>query len=615
MYLHELKLWNFRKYGTKDRKSINIDNAGLVVQFQQGLNLLVGENDSGKTAIIDAIKQVLNTQSYESIRLDSTDFYKPFAGDRTNELRIECIFKGFSNEEAGQFLEWAGYEGDKFVLKVCLTATLKKDGLIISDIKAGSDEEGTQLDGNARNLLRVTYLKPLRDADVELSAGYRSRLAQILRSYPILQKKKGETHKLEGFVKDANTNIEKYFTTDGEEILRTVNEDNFYRFLSQRKKEYNPPKAGIDISNKELSEILKTLNLRIDENKAGLGTQNLLFIAIELILLQKNKNGLKLCLIEEIEAHLHTQAQMRLIEFLNGIESQQFILTSHSPNLASKIDLDKVIICRNNDVYSLKKGLTELEDEDYSFLKRFLDVTKANLFFAESVIIVEGDAENILVPAIAEIIGRPLHEWGVSIVNVGSKAFLRYLKIFKRKDGKRMNMPIACITDLDIQQVSEGNGTKNTKNKVADVESKKLKKIGSNKIKIYHSPLWTMEYDVACGELQNEIFQAIHIAKLQHSRTKNQDFRGLSSAEISKRKSEVNVKLASFKSKYEGNSKRVAFEIYKTLDNNGASKAVTAQYFADILRSDKSKYASILRNDAQIKYIIDAIEFVTKPLE
>ena len=54
MYLSTRKLWNFRKYGT------GLDDApGLEIHFQNGVNVLIGENDSGKTAIVDAIRYVL----------------------------------------------------------------------------------------------------------------------------------------------------------------------------------------------------------------------------------------------------------------------------------------------------------------------------------------------------------------------------------------------------------------------------------------------------------------------------------------------------------------------------------------------------------------------------
>lgn len=94
---------------------------------------------------------------------------------------------------------------------------------------------------------------------------------------------------------------------------------------------------------------------------------------------------------------------------------------------------------------------TKLSFSSYQFLERDLwSNPKANLFFAKGVIIVEGDAENLLIPTIAEIIGRPLHRYGVSIVNVGSTAFKRYADIFKRKDGSDFGVPVSIISDLDV---------------------------------------------------------------------------------------------------------------------------------------------------------------------
>lgn len=622
MYLSELKLWNFRKYGTKNKKSVSENNPGLIVPFQNGLNLLVGENDSGKTAILDAIKFVIGTQTYESLRLDDKDFFIDKSGKRCNELKVECVFRGFTTEEASHFLEWAGFEeteGEcKFVLNVRLNAYRKDNGRIISDVKAGSDSEGVQLDGKARNLLRTTYLKPLRDADQELSSGSRSRLAHILISHQLFKKQKDEhgnpiDHELESILKKANSEIEDYFKNkDGKEILTNINEDNFRKFVSKRKLEEIQSDARINVTGKELSDILRSLNLKIDENKTGLGTQNLLFIATELILLQRNE-GLKLCLIEEIEAHLHAQAQIRLIEFLNKKKEQQFILTTHSPNLASKVDLNKIIISKSDNVFPISNS-TYLENEDFEFLRRFLDVTKANLFFAEGIIIVEGDAENILVPTIAEIIERPLHEYGVSIINVGSKALLRYAKIFKRSDKRIMHIPVACITDLDIKQSLVDGNVANVKNKNPETEREKLNKLKSEKdgIGVFSSPLWTLEFDLALGQLREPLYQAIYVAQLIKSRTKSQNFKGLTSDEVKDRKEKAIEKLRLIESSFPGNGKRIAFEIYKPIESKKVSKAVVAQYLSSFLLLETAKFREILKTDPQIKYIVKAIEFVTK---
>ena len=69
MYLPILRLWNFRKY------CAGADNKpGLEIHFRNGVNVLIGENDSGKTAIVDAIRYVLRTQSGEFIQFEDKDF-------------------------------------------------------------------------------------------------------------------------------------------------------------------------------------------------------------------------------------------------------------------------------------------------------------------------------------------------------------------------------------------------------------------------------------------------------------------------------------------------------------------------------------------------------------
>src|SRR5207253_5104422 len=74
----------------------------------------------------------------------------------------------------------------------------------------------------------------------------------------------------------------------------------------------------------------------------------------------------------------------------------QVLLTTHSPHFASKVDLERLIIVSRRRCYPLLRAYTKLDPTDYEFLRRFLDVTKANLFFARGVTIVEGDAENLM---------------------------------------------------------------------------------------------------------------------------------------------------------------------------------------------------------------------------
>lgn len=181
MYLKNIKLWNFRKYGSD--MGFDPVKPNLNLNFVQGLNVLIGENDSGKTAIIDAIKLVLKTHSYEYLKVEDKDFYKD-----STRFRIELEFHDLTDEEAKNFIEWLGWTetGEKVTpylkLKYDVTRTDKK--VLPSDIKAGTDSDGSQLSAEAREYLKTTYLRPLRDAENELIAKKNSRLSQILLADP-----------------------------------------------------------------------------------------------------------------------------------------------------------------------------------------------------------------------------------------------------------------------------------------------------------------------------------------------------------------------------------------------------------------------------------------------
>lgn len=306
------------------------------------------------------------------------------------------------------------------------------------------------IDGKARELLKAVYLKPLRDAEREMSAGRNSRISQILLSHPIFQGKK--EHRLLDIFNAANHSIEEYFTEDGEGkvILQTIRE-NLKAFNGQE----TPHQATLQTSEARLKAIMESLSLSASEVHPGLGELNLLFIAAELILLkEQNEGGIKLALIEELEAHLHPQAQLRLINYLQDEYHEngaQIIISTHSPILASKINLKNLILLKEGKGYDLAEDKTGLEKDGYLFLQRFLDSTKSNLFFAKGIIMVEGDAENILLPVIADIIDCSLEKHGVSVVNVGSTAFLRYSRIMVRHNGSTIGIPVSVVTDCDIK--------------------------------------------------------------------------------------------------------------------------------------------------------------------
>ena len=107
--ISELKIYNFRRFKSVDGAP------GLKITFHKGLNALIGENDSGKTAVIDALKLVLLTQSNEYIRPTDEDFYKSNNGDVCSEFKIDCMITEFTQNEAKNFIEYLTFKknGDK----------------------------------------------------------------------------------------------------------------------------------------------------------------------------------------------------------------------------------------------------------------------------------------------------------------------------------------------------------------------------------------------------------------------------------------------------------------------------------------------------------------------
>lgn len=547
MYLKNIKLWNFRKFGSDG--VFNVSEPNLNLDFTSGLNVLIGENDSGKTAIIDAIKLVLKTHSFEWLKIEKDDFF-----NNSTRTRIELFFKDLSDEEAKNFTEWLSWEGigedAKPTLKLFYDVSINNGKIIPSDIKAGTNDTGYLLTAEARDFLKVTYLKPLRDVKSDLVPKKNSRLSQIFQEHEAF-KGKDKSHHLIDIFDHFNNSIKEYFEgkdgtgnileadKKGEELKKEI--DKYLQAFYDKSKE-----TDIKVTEGKLKNILEKLELLIkDEVNVGLGTLNRLFMASELLHLNKKEwDGIRLGLIEELEAHLHPQAQMQVIESLQKQKNIQLILSTHSPNLASKVELKNIILCANNCAFPMGHGYTKLKEPDYLFLERFLDTTKSNLFFAKGVIMVEGWSEELLIPILAKkmkslgMIQNDLTEAGVSIVNVASLAFLRYSKIFLReKEPYITNLPVSIVTDSDINFFEKkelldtyGNSIKNDKGKIQydylprTWESFNIKykdkiaflknEFNEQSVKVFIAGNWTLEYSLFksgdLGQTFCEVVKNVH---------------------------------------------------------------------------------------------------------
>lgn len=250
----------------------------------------------------------------------------------------------------------------------------------------------------------------------------------------------------------------------------------------------------------------------LPENYNGLGYLNLISMIFDIELLindfrrgnniKENPADINLLFIEEPEAHTHPQMQYVFIKNIKNILKEasegkdekngakkfqlQTLITSHSSHITSESKFNDIkyffktenineVIAKN--LKDLKAIYGEAETDYFKFLKQYLTLHRAELFFADKAIFIEGDTERIILPAMMKKIDQedkgkkskilPLLSQNISIIEVGA-----YSHIFE-KFFNFIGLKSLVITDLDAtKQVVKDGKTVYEKCKIEDADAK-----------------------------------------------------------------------------------------------------------------------------------------------
>lgn len=489
MYLAQLNITNFRK----------LSNATLT--FQPGLNVLVGANNVGKTAVVDALRALLANHDEAYPRLSQEDVHQPKDGAATGDITFEYIFRDLHADDEADFLAALkpGSDGKLDALISVRYGEPDKVGRLRVKRWCG-DHDDVGLTSDMMENLRGVYLPPLRDASQGLKPGRTSQLSRLLR---LLSDTAGED-KINDALKALDADLRKH-----EPIVKT------HEAIAKRHAEMLGTQLSqvldIGLSASDFQRLAARLSLLVDAldiEQNGLGFNNLIFMAVVLSELAKNPDAsYRSLIVEEPEAHLHPQLQTVLLRYLESVQTVkgekpvQLFVTSHSPNFASIANLDSLacLVDTGGTVEVFFPRSIAFEKGKREKLERYLDVTRAELFFARRVIFVEGAAELMMVNVLAERDGFKLREHGVSLISVEGLNFDSFLPLFGEH---ALKIPVSLITDADPMEIPAGGG------KAQPVypplghaitpsdNATKLKKCEDTYVKVFHG-IKTFEYDLA----------------------------------------------------------------------------------------------------------------------
>jgi putative ATP-dependent endonuclease of the OLD family len=242
---------------------------------------------------------------------------------------------------------------------------------------------------------------------------------------------------------------------------------------------------SIDITQKSSWE--SNLTSYLDEipfQNIGKGDQSILKI---LLALENKATESNIILIEEPENHLSFSTTSKLISKINDkCKGKQLIITTHNTFVLNKLGIEKVILLKENETLTFK----ELSENTYEYFKKLPGYDTLRMILSKKIILVEGPSDELFVQKAYKIKYNKLPiEDGIDVMSVRGLSFKRFLDI-----AKILPIHVYVITDND------GNFNDNVIEKYKEFEK-------VDDIKIYYSKddtLLTLEYQiVACNDFDN----------------------------------------------------------------------------------------------------------------
>ena len=488
----------------------NFKNVDVCLGHKQ---IIIGENNVGKTNFLRALQLVLDpTLSDEDRMLQESDFNDSIKNPMENkeEILIEIYIDNYDQNKTilavfqdATVMTEDGKEVLKFTYR--FFPYINEGGVAEYqyNIYKGNDET-KKFGSYERKYLNIKVVKALRDVEGEMRNSRTSPIQKMLKNYAI------DKQDLEHIAEEYRKNGEKILNLD--ELVDLTNNINKRFGMVLGNNDFDVSLRAMEINPAKVLSSLKLLMAQRNTTEISLGLNNILYISMILQLLQdktipslikaekymelssipggeilkatyeesKNGNyflnddtseiqqeelytfmsknmpiskGVTILAIEEPEAHLHPVNQRLIYRDVIQNSSNSVLLTTHSTHITAIAPIDSIVHLHDDGERGTEIHATAampISDGEFLDVERYLDVKRGEIYLGKAVLLVEGIAEEYLIPKFANLLGKPLDEKGIIVCNINCTNFTPYVKLLRSLD-----IPYAVITDGDYYYENE----------------------------------------------------------------------------------------------------------------------------------------------------------------